>query len=54
MKLAYIALATALTTLAQVRFEDIRKGPGDNWLTYGDGYADHSALDRTAQECTIA
>ncbi len=35
-----IALAMALCAAnAQVKFEDIRRGPGDNWLTYAGDYA---------------
>ena len=48
MKRITIWLILAAPLLAQVRFEDIKKGPGDNWLTYSGDYGAqrHSPLDQ--------
>jgi alcohol dehydrogenase (cytochrome c) len=42
------AIAFALTAAAQVRYEDILRGPGADWLTYGGDYASqrYSPLDQ--------
>ncbi|MGH9658605.1 MAG: PQQ-dependent dehydrogenase, methanol/ethanol family, partial [Bryobacteraceae bacterium] len=32
------SIALALPLAAQVRYEDILKGPGENWLTYAGDY----------------
>src|SRR2546426_5656382 len=41
-----LACALSLPCAAQVRYEDILKGPGDNWLTYAGDYSGrrHSPL----------
>src|SRR5215831_17389864 len=41
-----LALTLAASCAAQVRYEDILKGPADNWLTYAGDYQGrrHSAL----------
>ena len=46
MRTLWLSLALAASAAAQVRFEDILKGPGDNWLTYAGDYRGqrHSAL----------
>ncbi|MCZ2147520.1 MAG: PQQ-dependent dehydrogenase, methanol/ethanol family [Bryobacterales bacterium] len=36
-----IGLLAAASTMAQVRYEDILKGPGGNWLTYAGDYQGH-------------
>jgi len=36
--LAFVVLVWAATISAQVRYEDILNGPGDNWLTYAGDY----------------
>jgi hypothetical protein len=33
-----LLLALSLPGLAQVRYEDILRGPADNWLTYAGDY----------------
>jgi alcohol dehydrogenase (cytochrome c) len=38
MRIGKVILAFAAVTVAQVRFEDITKGPGDDWLTYAGDY----------------
>ena len=47
-----VMLVLALPALAQVRYEDILKGPGDNWLTYAGGYSGqrHSPLTQITTE----
>ncbi len=42
----FLVLLACLPLAAQVTFDDIRKGPGDNWLTYAGDYAGtrHSPL----------
>ena len=52
MRLALVTFAAVLSAAAQVRFEDIRKGPGDNWLTYGGDYGSqrHSPLRQITPE----
>jgi glucose dehydrogenase len=46
MKFAAAFVLAALPAAAQVRYEDIVKGPGDNWVTYAGGYSGqrHSPL----------
>ncbi len=46
MRLAPILLIVSSTAAAQVSFEDLRKGPAENWLTYAGDYEGqrHSAL----------
>lgn len=41
-------IVLGVVTLAQVRYEDIVKGPGSNWLTYAGDYrgTSHSPLDQ--------
>src|SRR5262245_28454020 len=41
-----LAIAFCAAASAQVRYEDILKGPGENWLTYAGGYSGqrHSSL----------
>ena len=39
MKRWFLIAAAALPLAAQVRYEDILKGPGENWLTYAGDYA---------------
>src|SRR6202049_40445 len=36
-----LGLAVMATCAAQVRYEDILKGPADNWLTYAGDYEGH-------------
>lgn len=38
MRTLWLSLALAASAAAQVSFEDILKGPGDNWLTYAGDY----------------
>ncbi len=40
-KFAFLLAAGACIVTGQVTFEDIRKGPGENWLTYSGDYAAH-------------
>src|SRR5262245_31550279 len=35
---SFLWLALSVVGLAQVRYEDILRGPGDNWLTYAGDY----------------
>ena len=46
--LAAAIFSSAISLPAQVRYEDILKGPGDEWLTYAGDYASqrHSPLDQ--------
>src|SRR5687768_170996 len=55
MKIASVLVAGAMccsTVCAQVRYDDILKGPGDNWLTYAGDYAGqrHSPLKQITSE----
>jgi alcohol dehydrogenase (cytochrome c) len=36
---AFLCLALSFSTLAQVRHEDVAKGPGEDWLTYAGSYS---------------
>ncbi len=47
MRLFYAAVLCGAVLSAQVRYEDILKGPGENWLTYGGDYRSqrYSPLD---------
>src|SRR5260370_41405262 len=36
-----LALAVIASCAAQVRYDDILKGPADNWLTYAGDYQGH-------------
>src|SRR4051794_25470391 len=38
-RIAGLFLAVGLVALAQVRHEDVAKGPGEDWLTYAGAYA---------------
>ena len=51
-----ITLLLALPLTAQVRYEDILKGPGQEWLTYAGDYASqrHSPLDQINLETVSA
>lgn len=41
MKVTILGLLLSAAATAQVTYEDIRQGPGENWLTYGGDYASH-------------
>ena len=41
MKKALLLAAMAACAPAQVKYEDILKGPGSDWLTYSGDYAGH-------------
>ena len=51
-----ITILLALPLAAQVRYEDILKGPGQEWLTYAGDYASqrHSPLDQINLETVNA
>src|SRR5260370_32575526 len=51
LALALLAISAAAAA-AQVRYEDILQGPGDNWLTYAGDYQGrrHSALKQITVE----
>ena len=46
MRTLFLLTALAATSVAQVRYEDILRGPADNWLTYAGDYQGqrHSSL----------
>ena len=48
MRIAITALLLSLTAIAQVTHDQIRAGPGENWLTYAGDYASqrHSPLNQ--------
>src|SRR6476620_2469606 len=52
MRIPLLAIALAAAGTAQVRYEDIVKGPGSNWLTYAGDYQGqrHSALKQITAE----
>lgn len=47
-----LALLLAGPLAAQVRYEDLLQGPGENWLTYAGGYSAqrHSPLREITRE----
>jgi glucose dehydrogenase len=51
IRVVLIGLLAALAG-AQVRYEDILKGPGENWLTYSGDYTAtrHSALKQITRD----
>ena len=52
MRISLLAIAFAAACAAQVRYEDIVKGPGSDWLTYAGDYQGqrHSALKQISTE----